>query len=449
MQEKKKNDRGSSKKKSFSESKKKQNEIVSVRKHIYDCLCHIYIDQSYSNIDLDHMIRENKMSDADRRLFTNVVYGTLQHERQLNWELQQLTEKTPKFNIKILIWMSLYQLRFLDKVPPFAIIHEAVDLAKQAEGEFTGKFVNAVLREATRTLRKPQVTDFKSEEEYWSVLYNMPIWVIKMWLRFYDKETTLLLLKSCNEKAPLACRVNTSLTCMDEILKDEQFTKGNLARDAVIYHGNLPVMETSFFKERKISIQDESSQFVGEILNPAFSDHVLDLCAAPGSKTACIAQLMQNQGKILALDIHEHRIQLMKNYLAQLQLTNTTCICYDSTRISEKTKLLASFDKVLLDAPCSGLGVVRRKPDILLGLTGKQIDELISLQAKLLQEAYKMVKSGGILVYSTCTIHKRENESQITEFLSKHKDMKRVFEKQIFPFEYNSDGFYICKMVKE
>lgn len=450
MQEKKKFYHSTPKNKSKDvQFKKKKADKKPIRKYIYDCLCHIYIDKAYSNIDIDHILRENEIIDADRKLLTNVVYGTLQHEKRLNWELEELTEKMPKFNVKILIWMSLYQLRYLTKVPAFAVINEAVEIAKEVEGEFTGKFVNAILREATRTPREPSREDFKTDEDFWSISYNMPLWVIKMWIRFYGKEKTLETLKVSNQKAPLSCRVNTSLTTLEEVISDENFSKGTLAQNALIYHGNRPITETEWFQSRKISIQDESSQFVGEIVNPKETDHVLDMCAAPGSKTACLAQIMKNEGKILALDIHEHRVQLMKTYLSQLQITNTTCICYDSTKLSEKTKLLSSFDKILLDAPCSGLGVVRRKPDILLDLSLTQLDSMVALQAKLLDEAYKMLKPNGALVYSTCTIHKRENEAQIIEFLSKHKDMRRVFEKQIFPQDYDSDGFYICKMIKE
>ena len=202
-------------------------------------------------------------------------------------------------------------------------------------------------------------------------------------------------------------------------------------------------------KKGLISVQDESSQYVVEVLDPKANTKVLDMCAAPGSKTQYICELMENTGKVLALDIHPHRVEIMKKYLASLKLTNVTCICYDSTKLHEKEKLIESFDKVLLDAPCLGLGVVRRKPDILLDLKDEDLDEIVLLQQKLLDEAYLMLKEGGELVYSTCSINKKENDSQVTAFLSKHKDMRRVFEKQIFPDEYNSDGFYIAKMIKE
>ena len=173
------------------------------------------------------------------------------------------------------------------------------------------------------------------------------------------------------------------------------------------------------------------------------------MCAAPGSKTQYISELMNNTGKVLALDIHPHRVDIMKKYLSSLNLTNVTCVCYDSTKLHEKEKLIGSFDKVLLDAPCLGLGVIRRKPDILHDLSGEKLDELVSIQQKLLDEAYLMLKDGGTLVYSTCSINKKENDSQVTAFLGRHKDMKRVFEKQILPYEYDSDGFYICKLIKE
>ena len=202
-------------------------------------------------------------------------------------------------------------------------------------------------------------------------------------------------------------------------------------------------------KNGLISVQDESSQYVVEVLDPQENEKVLDMCAAPGSKTQYICELMKNTGKVLALDIHPHRVEIMKKYLQSLNLTNVTCIAFDSTKLHEKEKLIGSFDKVLLDAPCLGLGVIRRKPDIIHELISEKLDEILVLQQKLLEEAYLMLKENGTLVYSTCSINKKENDSQITAFLAKHKEMKRVYEKQIFPYEFNSDGFYICKLVKE
>ena len=430
---------------------KKEVETVSeptsnVRYYIYKCLYNIYVNKAFSNIEIDHVIRENHINELDAKLLTNIVYGTLSHDKVLNWEIKQLCEKEPKEQAKVILLMSLYQLKYLDRIPAFAILNEAVSIAKKVGGDFTGNFVNAILREAQRKNLVFTREVAKDEYEYLSLTYNMPIWVIKMWEKHYGKEKTLTILKNNNIEPPLSTRVNIHKASKEEILKNPDFIEGKLAKNSLIYVGDTPIAQTKEMKEGLVSVQDESSQYVVEVLDPQENDKVLDMCAAPGSKTQYISELMNNKGKVLALDIHPHRVEIMKKMLSTLGLSNVTCICYDSTKLTEKNKLIESFDKVLLDAPCLGLGVVRRKPDILLNLKDENLDEI---EAKLLDQAYHMVKSGGTLVYSTCSINKKENDSQIMKFLSKHKDMKRVFEKQLFPDEYNSDGFYICKLIKE
>ena len=437
--------------KKVDEKVEKVEEVAAsnVRYYIYKCLYNIYVNKAFSNIEIDHVIRENNINELDAKLLTNVVYGTLSHDKVLNWEIKQLCEKSPKDEAKVIILMSLYQLKYLDRIPDFAILNEAVSIAKKVGGEFMGNFVNAILRESQRKNLVFTRELAKDEYEYLSLTYNMPIWVIKMWEKHYGKEKTLSILKYSNVEPPLSVRVNIHKANKETILQNADFVKGKLAQNSLIYNGTSPIATTEEMKKGLISVQDESSQYVVEVLNPNENDRVLDMCAAPGSKTQYIAELMNNKGKVLALDLHQHRVDLMKKMLNSLNLTNVTCVCFDSTKLSTKEKLVESFDKVLLDAPCLGLGVVRRKPDILLNLKDENLDEIVNVQEKLLDQAYMMLKSGGEMVYSTCSINKKENDSQIMTFLSKHKDMKRIFEKQIFPNEYDSDGFYICKLVKE
>lgn len=421
----------------------------NVRFYVYKCLYNIYVNKAFSNIEIDHVIRENNINELDAKLLTNIVYGTLSHDKILNWEIKQLCEKEPKDQAKVIILMSLYQMKYLDRIPDFAILNEAVSIAKKVGGEFMGNFVNAILRESQRKNLVFSREMAKDEYEYLSLIYNMPIWVIKMWEKHYGKEKTLSILKYSNVEPPLSVRVNIHKAKKEEILQNPDFVEGKLAQNSLIYTGEKAIATVDEMKQGLISVQDESSQYVVEVLDPKPNEKVLDMCAAPGSKTQYICELMQNTGKVLAIDIHPHRVELMKKMLSSLKLTNATCVCYDSTKLSSKEKLVESFDKVLLDAPCLGLGVIRRKPDILLNLKDENLDEIESIQSKLLDQAYEMLKSGGEMVYSTCSINKKENDSQIMTFLSRHKDMKRVFEKQIFPNEYDSDGFYICKLVKE
>lgn len=421
----------------------------NIRFYIYTCLYNIYFNGAYSNIEVDHVIRENGISQLDAKLLTNVVYGTISHNNILSWEIDKLSDKKPKDEAKIILLMSLYQMHYLDKVPDFAVINEAVSIAKKVGGEPMGKFVNAILRASQRENIILTMDDCKDEYEFLSLAYNMPVWVLKMLERHYGKQVMMDYLDSCIQEAPLTVRVNIHKANKDDILDNNpDFEDGFLANNSLIYHGD-DLFNTKEFKEGLVSIQDESSQYVVEVLDPQENERVLDMCAAPGSKTQYIAELMNNTGKVLALDIHPHRVAIMKKYLQSLGLTNVYSICYDSTKLFLKEKLLHSFDRVLLDAPCLGLGVVRRKPDIMLKLNSDTLDEIAALQEKLLEQAYIVLKNGGTLVYSTCSINKKENNSQISLFLSRHPDMEIVFEKQIFPFDYNSDGFYICKMVKK
>ena len=197
-------------------------------------------------------------------------------------------------------------------------------------------------------------------------------------------------------------------------------------------------------------VQEASSQFVGYLLKDeeVTNGRVLDMCAAPGSKTCHIGELLKNKGKIIAVDLYEHRLDLLEKAINRLGLRNVELKAHDSTKLHETYKE-KSFDKILLDAPCSGLGVIRRKMDIKFNVSPESIDELVALQKELIEEAYVLLKDKGILVYSTCTINKKENEKQIVNFINKHKDMKVIEERTILPFEKDSDGFYYCKMIKE
>jgi len=269
-----------------------------------------------------------------------------------------------------------------------------------------------------------------------------------MWETHYGKEKMLKILQDNMKEAPLTIRLNPFKLSKEELLKNPNFICANLCENAFYYIGKESLSSQIEMKNGSICVQDESSQYVSLILDPQLNDNILDMCAAPGSKTIHMATLMQNTGKILAIDLHPHRVELINKSLAHHHLSNVMTKCYDSTLLALKMRP-NYFDKILLDAPCSGFGVIRRKPDILFDMNPNKLDEIIAIQEKLLENAYTLLKPNGVLVYSTCTMSKKENELQIIKFLSKHKDMKRVFEKQIFPFEYNSDGFYIAKLVKE
>lgn len=338
--------------------------------------------------------------------------------------------------------MSLYQLIFLDKIPEYAVINEAVKLAKK-ENYHTSQFVNAVLRNFKRhDLRS---TDQLDDIEQLAIVTSHPLWMVKMMIKQYGLESTRKMCEENNKSPVRAARVNTLKISKDMILQDKDFCEGYLSPDALLYrHGNIA--DTAYYKQGLLTIQDESSQMAALTLAPQEGEYVLDMCGAPGSKTTHLAQLMNNTGTIEVYDLYEHKARLIAHNCQRLGVTNVHIHTHDATYLSELYPR-ETFDRILLDAPCSGLGVLKRKPEIKFH-DSSVMDELIPLQAKLLENAYDLLKNNGTMVYSTCTINKKENDHMIADFTEKHRDMEVVEKRTILNYEYHSDGFFICKMIK-
>lgn len=400
-------------------------------------------EKSYLNLTINSYFQKYELSRSQKDFITRVVYGTVQNQIYLEYVLKPHLKTRVKSYEKMLLLMSLYQHLMMDAIPDYAIINEAVNLAKKKKGIRTSQFINAVLKQAFLT--QPSLEEL-SKEERLSIETSHPLWMVKMLCKQYGYSTTQKICQANNEP-PLKCaRVNTLLTSQDELLKDELWQKGKLAKDALYYQGGN-IAYTKEFQEGLVTIQDESSQLVAPYLSPQPGDYVLDMCAAPGSKTTHLAALMHNQGKIDAYDLYEHKIPLIQQQLTRLQVSIVDVKAYDSTKLIELYPPL-TFDKILLDAPCSGLGVLARKPEIKYH-ESNAMDEIIQIQQKLLENAYPLLKNGGNIVYSTCTINKKENEKQIQAFIKRHPDMKVIKEQTILPFEYHSDGFYMCLLEKE
>ena len=267
-----------------------------------------------------------------------------------------------------------------------------------------------------------------------------------MWIKQYGKENAYKICESLNRIPLQSARVNTLKTTKEEILKNSSFKEGNLAKNSLIYtKGNIASCEE--FKKGLVTIQDESAQLVAEFMDPQPNDVILDMCAAPGSKTTHLGAIIKNQGVIKALDIHEHRVDLIKRNARRMGIICIDALCADATDLND-TFEKESFDRILLDGPCSGYGVIARKNDIKYHMKSDDMDSCIKIQKELLDSATIYLKVGGTLVYSTCTLNKKENEKQIEAFLARHDNFKLIDEKTIFPFEYNSDGFYMAKLEK-
>lgn len=413
------------------------------RIHAYRILNQYFEDESFLNIALNEELKKSELKREDKDLCTTIVYGTIQNLLAIQYQLQPYIKgKRVKKKIKTLLYLSLYQLMYLDKIPEYAVINEAVNIAKK-QGYQTSKFVNAVLRNFVRNERR-SLEDL-DELERISIETSHPLWMVKMFNKQYGLEKTKKICLEDNTPPTRSGRVNTLKASKEELLKEGCFKEGTLSKDALLYDkGNLAL--TSYFKEGKVTIQDESSQLVARLLDPQKTDYVLDMCSAPGSKTTHLSALMENQGKIEAYDLYEHKVKLVEYNLRRLGVKNVHIQAGDSTKLkevySEKT-----FDRILLDAPCSGFGVLKRKPEIKYH-DSSIMDGLVSLQKLLLENAYYLLKNDGTMVYSTCTINKKENELMIQKFIEKHPDMEIIKQRTILNYEYHTDGFFMCKMKK-
>lgn len=408
-----------------------------------DVLIKYQNEQSYLNITLNDYLENSTLSRSDKDLATRIVYGTVQNKLYLEYQLAPYIEgKKVKGREKMILLMSLYQLIFLDKVPDYAIIDEAVRLAKKRDS-YAGKFINAILRNFLRDgKREVEETD---QYKKLSIETSHPLWIVKMFSKQYDFNIAKKICEHDNTPPTRAARVNTLKTSKVKLLEDENFKEANLSPDGLLYKaGNIA--NTEYYKDGLVTIQDESSQLIAPLLDPQVDDLVLDMCCAPGSKTTHLAALMNNQGKIVAYDLFEHKIKLVAANLKRLGVTNVELHAGDATLLKDQYPQ-ETFDKILLDAPCSGLGVMKRKPEIKYH-DSSAMDTIIPLQAKLLDNAYYLLKKDGKMVYSTCTINKKENELMIKKFLDKYPDMKIIKEKKILPYIYDSDGFYMCKLEK-
>ncbi|MDD3171218.1 MAG: 16S rRNA (cytosine(967)-C(5))-methyltransferase RsmB [Bacilli bacterium] len=418
---------------------------MDARKLALEAIDKIINKKSFSNIVVNEFLNKFELSIEDKNLFTSLVYGTIQNLMTIDFYLEPyIVRKKPKPWVKHLLYMSIYQIIYLE-IPDYAVVNEAVDIAN-IKDKSIGSFVNAVLR---NFLRNPLRTlDGYDDIQKLSIKYSHPSWLVAYLLKDYNFEIVEKILEENSLIKNDAIRINTLKTTKEEVLKelDEQkieYTPTELVKNGlVIYHG---IANNPLFLDGRITIQDISSQMVAEVAAPMENSLVLDLCAAPGGKTAHLAALMNNTGKIFACDIYPHKIKLMEKTFSRLGVENVSTQLIDARNVATHVKE-ESFDYVIADAPCSGLGVLSHKVDLKYQITIKAIEEVEYLQEEILEKTYMLVKHGGFFIYSTCTINKDENEKQIAKFLRRHEDFEKVEEKVILPFEYHTDGFYICKL---
>lgn len=402
----------------------------------YECLKAVMLDRKYSNLVLRHALNQVEMQ--KRAKITQVVYGTLENYRYVRWNWEGLVAHLPKPEVCVLMDMAVYELLWL-KEKPYALVNESVALAKRTVPG-AAKMVNAVLRRVNEQGMRPLSDD---PEEALVVETSHPLWLYRMWKAQYGETIAQQLCRDTQRVRCCVGRVNTcKLSRAELVAQDSRFSIGSVGDASVIYdRGNIA--DTTWYQDGCLAIQDEASQMIAPLLEAQPGQRILDVCSAPGTKATHIAQLMQDQGEIVALDIHEHRVALIEQGARRMGFACIHAKCMDATCLNGlKT---ASFDGVLCDVPCSGYGTLSRKSDIKYHMQSGDMDTLIPLQAAILRQASAMVKPGGVLVYSTCTLNKKENDKQVEAFLREHDEFEKVYERTVFPFEYGSDGFYMAK----
>lgn len=418
-------------------------------------------EKAYSNIVLNEEIKQNrkKLTEKDIGLISEIVYGVT------TWRLtlDEIIKKHSNIRLKkISPWilnilrMGTYQIIFLDKIPKSAAVNESVNLAKRYGHSSSSNFVNAILRKTEKNDYEEflHITD---DVERVSKTTSMPEWIIKELLKSNNIKEVEQICKNLNLKPKITIRVNNLKINKKDLMKKleeenieykEIKEEGNFLEDFLIIEKVKNIENSDLFKNGYFTIQDISAGMTAKILNPQPGELVLDACSAPGGKTTYMAELMKNEGKIEAWDIHEHRTKLVEQNAKRLGIDIITAQAKDASIYDENLK--EKYDKILLDVPCLGIGVIKRKPDIKWQRKIEDIDEITKIQITILEQCSKYLKPGGYLIYSTCSILKNENENVISTFLSKNSDFE-ITENcnfNIVPDE-EKDGFYICKLYKK
>ena len=412
---------------------------------------------AYSNLVLDDTIkRNNNLESRDIGLISELIYGVT------TWKLtlDEIIKKYSKIKLKkISPWilnilrMGIYQIIFLDKVPKSAAVNESVNLAKKYGNIGSVKFTNAVLRKVKKS-DYDELNNIKDPKERISKVTSMPLWLVEKLVEEKGEEKAEEICKASNLRPELTIRINTLKTSKEEFIKKLDLLQIKYEQtdfESFIILKNVKNIENmDLFKQGLFTVQDLSAGLAASTLNPKPGDNVLDCCSAPGGKTTFLAELMENKGNIEAWDIHEHRVKLVEENSKRLGIDIIRTKVKDATAFDEK--LIEKFDKILLDVPCLGIGVIKRKPDIKWQRKIEDIEQIANLQQKILQTCSKYLKPKGEIVYSTCSILREENENIINTFLESNSDFSFWDKTNNFiniNTSKNNDGFFICKLIKK
>ena len=419
------------------------------RKSAYLALLRMEKDGAWSNIMLNHLIEEEKPQSP--AFVRELTYGVLERKYYLDYLLAQLLTQSIRILRKeahVLLAMGMYQIIFMDSVPDHAACDECVKLAKKYCRAQSG-FINAVLRNFLRkrdSLKQPESE--KDPVRRFSALYSYEPWIIQLWIAQFGEARTEKLLAAGNEKPPFTVRVNLLRTSVEEL--KERLAKQQIqcrsvpSSERVLELKGSQILKLPEYREGLFSVQDTASVIAMEHLSPQAGDTVIDTCAAPFGKTLCCAEIMENQGTILAFDKYPNKIKGLHREAERLGIRIAQAAAADATVPREE--LFEAADRVICDVPCSGLGVIRRKPEIKYKQLPDGGRELAALQLRILENASRYVRPGGVLQYSTCTINRIENEDVTRAFLASHPAFSETVSRQLMPDEDGTDGFYFCRM---
>ncbi|MEK4064489.1 MULTISPECIES: 16S rRNA (cytosine(967)-C(5))-methyltransferase RsmB [Paenibacillus] len=443
----------------------------SAREVALDVLVRVEQQGAYSNLLLNSSLQKSGLSREDTGLVTELVYGSISRMLTLDYVLGDfVTKGIAKLQpwVRNLLRLSLYQIMYLDRIPSHAAVNEAVNIAKKRGHQGISGMVNGVLRSVLRAGDLPVLKEGLSGEERISILHSHPLWMVRRWAAEYGMETAEAMCAANNEPPSVSVRVNTTMISRDNLLAQMQqagmeASVSRVSPYGIVVKGGGNLALTSWYSDGYISIQDESSMLVAEAVDPKPGMNVLDCCAAPGGKSAHMAELMKDEGSIYANDLHEHKAKLIADQALRLGLESITTGSRDALEL-EDTLEPESFDRILLDAPCSGLGVIRRKPDLKWRKQPEDVASVAVLQGELLQSVARLLKPGGVLVYSTCTTEQAENSGIVADFLKNNPGFapvtfsSPVWERleetavaagegiQLLPQHFGSDGFYIARL---
>jgi 16S rRNA (cytosine967-C5)-methyltransferase len=408
------------------ERNERRNLYQGVRGAAVRLLNRVERSDSYLDRVLDAELRDPELSDLDKGLLTELAHGVLRWQNKLDWVLNGFSHgnfQKSEVNIKNTLRVALYQILFLDRIPHAAAVNEAVDLIKRVRGEKIGGLVNAVLRNIIRNIEGIRYPDPHDDfVQYLSVMYSHPHWMVKRWVKRFGPDETKKLLVANNERPGLSLRVNKLKTQPAEFVamleqQHIQYTGSTHVDFFVKVKSLTRIGQMELFRRGFFTIQDESAVLPCLMLAPRPGERVIDLCAAPGGKTTAMAEMMKNEGEIIAIDKYEVKLTSIKGACDRLGLRNVRLVAVDAATMESE-----QADKVLLDAPCSGLGVLAKKPDIKWKRDITDILKLANMQSALMDNAARLVKPGGVLVYSTCTTEPEENQEIVSRFLSRHPE---------------------------